>query len=144
MNEHKIHIIYVNNGIFHIPRNFNQRLIIWDWRWVSEKNCRVSLVPQFTGCWRKKSDERPFLQALNGRFLCFALFFPSSPQNSCRFGLIYYHSLYNARMILKTIPFLYPMGNSFLLRLRVKWFSGLSTTSSSVSPVMMQRSSQKK
>ena len=26
MNEHKIHIIYVTNGILHIPRNFNQNL----------------------------------------------------------------------------------------------------------------------
>jgi transposase len=26
MNEHKIHIIYVTNGIFHIPRNFNQSI----------------------------------------------------------------------------------------------------------------------
>ena len=26
MNEHKIHIIYVTNGIFYIPRNFNQCL----------------------------------------------------------------------------------------------------------------------
>jgi hypothetical protein len=29
-------------------------------------------------------------QAMNGRFLCFAPIFSASPQNSCRFHLIYY------------------------------------------------------
>ena len=32
-----------------------------------------------------------FLQILDGRFLCFALIFLGSPQNSCRFDPINYH-----------------------------------------------------
>jgi hypothetical protein len=36
------------------------------------------------------SHERQFLQVLHGQFLCFALIFPRSPQNSCRFDPIYY------------------------------------------------------
>src|SRR2546423_2009399 len=35
-------------------------------------------------------DGRRFLQVLHGQFLCFALIFSGSPQNSCRFDLIYY------------------------------------------------------
>src|SRR6266404_6755782 len=39
------------------------------------------------------SHGRRFLQVLHGQFLCFALIFPRSPQNSCRFDPIYYQEL---------------------------------------------------
>src|SRR2546428_11661446 len=38
------------------------------------------------------SDGERFLQALNGRFLCFAPISYVSPQNSCRFDPIYYQT----------------------------------------------------
>jgi hypothetical protein len=33
-------------------------------------------MPQFTEYWRKKSDGERFSQAMNGRFLCFAMSHP--------------------------------------------------------------------
>ncbi len=46
-------------------------------------------IPQFTGCRRKKSDGEWFSQALNGRFLPFALISYVSPQNRFTFHPIY-------------------------------------------------------
>ncbi len=44
------------------------------------------------------SHGRRLLQVLHGQFLCFALIFPRSPQNSCRFDPIYYlpHRILNS------------------------------------------------
>src|SRR5512135_3379538 len=53
--------------------------------------CALSFPLEFT----KTMQDNPLLerlsQAMNGRFLGFAPIFSGSPQNSCRFHLIYYH-----------------------------------------------------
>jgi hypothetical protein len=51
----------------------------------------MRLLPlELTTTARKRPLLERLLQALNGRSSRFALMFPRSPQNSCRFGLIYY------------------------------------------------------
>jgi len=51
------------------------------------------MIPQCTGCRRKKSDGEWFSQALNGRFLQFALISSVSPQNRFTFHPIYQDAL---------------------------------------------------
>jgi hypothetical protein len=50
------------------------------------------MLPQFTGCRRKKSDGEWFSQALNGRFLQLALISSVSPQKR---GRTTFHPIYH-------------------------------------------------